>query len=419
MRSLALWILLAALPLLLLSSCSSDDNTDNGYGNPPVTGTLSGRVIFHGAWPDSGTVQLSVFTNWNGDGTGCSFCGEAPGGPPAYYTPAFTRPLHPTGTDTITYTISGITLGSYSAVAVGWRAPHIGSINCDEPTIGLFGAVPPPYIPDHNDSIPEPVMFTSTQPSVVRDVDAYFTMLPIPGCNDRGRIEGTVRVPGDWPPEGLLVMLTAFPASAWQPVMAAPSGYFFLHTAADTVFRFTQPFGTYYLSLWTNAAPPAEIYWYGSYGVHSQISGTNPMATDARPDSLFISDSVPQVSNLVVSGNAPAPHWISGTITFNGTRPTEGILVLVSTFMFTPEHPPTGAPSGYFLISDPNESLYAISGLPAGTYYVSLWNTSQTNSVFYGAYGYTAGSDTDPDPVTLGTTYSTWGMNSINFTGHP
>jgi hypothetical protein len=416
MRRIMWYAILLALPLLLWG-CSSDDS------NPPQTGTLTGHVIFHGQWPDSGAVQLSIFRSWNADNAGCTFCGEAPGGPPAYYTPAAyfhdPNPNNGDGPDTVEFTITGITLDTYNAVAVGWRNPAgISDFNCDEPTIGLFGAEPPPYYTGHADSLPTAVAFTSDHPEVNVNVDAYFTLLPWAGCGGRGRVEGIVRVPGDWPPEGLLVMLTTFQASAWQPVMQQPSGYFHLATSADSVFHFTPQFGTYYISLWNYVQPPATTYWYGSYGTDTRVSQGHPVVTDARSDGIAISTQNPLVGDVVVNGNAPAPHWISGTVTFNGTRPQEGLLVLVSTFMFTPEHPPTGAPWGYFMIGDPNETLYALSGMPEGTYYVSLWNTAQPpNSVFYGAYGYTAGSDTDPDPVVISSTV--WGANSINITGQP
>jgi hypothetical protein len=395
-----LWVLLLGLLAVGygLTGCSNSDDSST----PPVTGTLSGYVVFHGQWPDSGNVQLSIFSNWNT--TPCSWCGVAPGGPPAYYTPAFTRPLNPTGQDTIYYTITGITLGTYRSVAVGWRAPHVSDINCDEPTIGLWGA-------DYHttDSIPEAISFTNANPHVTANVHAFFEMLPIPGCDDRGRIEGTVRVPGTWPAEGLLVMLTTFPASAWMPVMQQPTGYFRMMTSADTVYRFTPPFGSYYLSLWTNAAPPAPVQWYGSYGL-------NLRAGDARPDAITLNASTPAQGGIVIPGSTPAPHWISGKVVFAGTRPAEGLLVLAAT---SPALPPQTQPAGYFAIPA-TDSIFALTGLATGTYYLSLWNNVQppTPPTFYGAYGFNrAGNDTIPDGVVIGTEAATWGANAINILG--
>jgi hypothetical protein len=383
---------------LFLIGCS--DNNDSSM--PPVTGSLSGYVIFHGQWPDSGNVQLSIFNNWSTDP--CSWCGMAPGGPPAYYTPSFTRPLNPTGTDTLYYTITGISLGTYHSIAVGWRAPHVSDINCDEPTIGLWGADP-----NSTDSIPDAMTFTNEQPNKVANVDAYLSMLPIPGCNHRGRIEGVARVPGTWPSEGLLVMLTTFPASAWMPVMAQPSGYYRMATAADTIFRFDPPFGTYYLSLWTNAAPPAPVQWYGSYGVNLQ-------AGDVRPDPIVLDSSQVAQGGIIVRGSAPAPHWISGTVSFTGTRPPEGLLVMLMT---SPQIPPQTPPAGYFALPA-TDSVYAFSGIPTGTYYVSLWNNVPPPNppTFYGAYGFTRSTgDTIPDPVIITAEAATWGANHINILG--
>jgi hypothetical protein len=73
MRNVARLVLLAAAALLAVWGCSEEDE--------PVTGTLSGRVIFHGQRPDSGTVQLSIFQTWST--TPCSWCAEARGGPPS------------------------------------------------------------------------------------------------------------------------------------------------------------------------------------------------------------------------------------------------------------------------------------------------------------------------------------------------
>jgi hypothetical protein len=62
-----------------------------------------------------------------------------------------------------------------------------------------------------------------------------------------------------------------------------------------------------------------------------------------------------------------------------------------------------------------------MTGLPEGTYYVSLWNNVPPPGVptFYGAHGYTAGSDVDPDPVTLGATAAAWGAINVDISGNP
>jgi hypothetical protein len=403
MRNAARLAALAAAALLAVWGCSEEDE--------PVTGTLTGRVIFHGQWPDSGTVQLSIFQNWST--TPCSWCAEAAGGPPSYYTEAhyFHDPdtTNGDGPDTMTYAISGIALGTYGAVAIGWRASLISDVACDEPVIGLYGADP-----FTTDSIPQSVAFTSAQPMMESvDVHAYFNIPTPAGCDSPGTISGVVRVNEPWPTEGLLVLITTFPFTPWHAPTGAPA-YFPLLTSQDTVFQFTPRYGTYYLSIWNNVAPPTIPFWYGSYGVRTA-------QRDARPDGILLNALHPEAAGIVLEGQSPPPHYISGNVAFNGTRPAEGLLVLFSTFMYTPEHPPTGAPSGYYAITNPSETLYAMTGLPAGTYYVSLWNNLPPPNVptFYGAYGYTAGSDVDPDPVTLGTTAATWGVTHVDISGNP
>ena len=391
---------LLALTFTVFVGCSDDDN-------PPVTGTLSGQVVLYGEWPDSGDVQLSIFNNWSTNP--CSWCGVAPGTGPAYFTDPFVdpNPNNGAGPDTISFSISGITLGQYAAVAVGWRAPNSGSINCTEPVIGLYGARW-----GTNDSIPEAVTFTEGQPNISVTVDGEFDMLPIPGCFE-GTISGSARIEGDWPQGGLLVMLTAFPVTAWMPVQGIPTGYHFMPTLADTNFMFTVPYGSYYLSIWTLAQPPAPIWWYGSYGLDTQVRPGNPSGNDARPDAVTISAADTSADGINIEGFTPAPHWLSGEITFNGTRPAEGLLVMITTEPVSPEQFPSQQPFGYFFMTDEADSLYAVSGMPDGTYYVSLWNTLQgQESICYGAYGYTAGSDPDPDPLTVNST--TWGFSNVD-----
>ena len=56
---ISLIALLLALASMFIISCEDDDDGDT----PPITVALRGSAIFHGDWPHSGTVQLSVFEN--------------------------------------------------------------------------------------------------------------------------------------------------------------------------------------------------------------------------------------------------------------------------------------------------------------------------------------------------------------------
>jgi hypothetical protein len=82
---------LILIPLLIvwLSGCSDDDN---GGANPPATGTLTGQVVFHGEWPETGAVQISIFDTWDTSVGNCSWCPDAAAGPPDYYTAALQDP---------------------------------------------------------------------------------------------------------------------------------------------------------------------------------------------------------------------------------------------------------------------------------------------------------------------------------------
>lgn len=391
LRLIAIAVLTAALLLSFVSCDESDDNNNN----PPTTGTLTGTLIMHGEWPDSGAVQVSVFENWNTGAANCSWCVEAAGGPPAYYTAQGylidPDPNNLVDPDTVEFEITGVTLATYGAVVLGWRAPTVSDIHCDEPVIGMYGASP-----FTNDSLPDAVTFSSSNATQTIEVHAYMDhFLPVPGCDDRGRIEGTLDFGGSWPTEGVLVMVTAVEASGWQPVMAQPIGYDF-PTQADPTFRFLPQFGTYYLSIWTNAQPPAPLKWYGSYGV-------NTAAGDAHPNPIVLDETTPALTGFTFTGTTPAPHYIAGNVSFTGTRPAEGLLVLLSTFMYSPEHPPQGAPTAYFPITIASETLYAFSGLAEGTYYASLWTNTPPpgQPAFFGAYGYASGSDPDPDPIVI------------------
>lgn len=409
---ISLIALLLGLATMFAVSC--DDDGDDS--NPPTTGTLRGSVIFHGDWPDSGTVQLSIFENWNISAGNCSWCVNAAGGPPAYNTNAsFFQDPDPTNAsdaDTLTFEIAGISLGTYNSIVTGWRAPTVSDIACDEPIVGMYGGNPLA-----NDSLPTAVVFSEGSAVQTITVETYFDyFLPVPGCNDRGRIEGSVRLAGEYPDGGLLVMLTTFPVSGWNPVMGQPTAYYIMESAADTNFRFTPPFGNYYLSVFSAAPPPNPTFWYGSYGIITQL-GPSPLVTDSRPDMIAINEATPSVDELLIKAYSPAPHYISGNVTFTGTRPEVGLLVMVTTTPVSPIAPPQGAPLGYFLITDPAETQYAISGMAEGTYYISLWNNVQgPGSTCYGAYGYTTGSDPDPDAVVVdgATNYGRTGINLNN-----
>lgn len=403
--------LVLALATSFVVSCDDDDDGDK----PPVTGTLTGTVIFHGDWPDSGTVQLSIFENWNISAGNCSWCVNAAGGPPAYHTDAnFFQDPDPTNssdTDTLTFEITGITLGTYNSIVTGWRAPTVSDIACDEPIVGMYGGNP---LAD--DSLPTAVTFSEGSATQNITLNTYFDhFLPVPGCGDRGRIEGAVDLQGDFPAGGMIVMISAFPFTPWIAPMGAPTAYYTIDSEADLSYRFTPPFGTYYVSVWSNTPPPGQPAWYGAYNLDTQIITGDLLGTQARPTSFVLDENQPWHSDINVKAYTPAPHFISGNVTFTGTRPTEGLLVMMTTTPVSPEQPPMGAPAGYFAIVDGTETLYALSGMPEGTYYLSLWNNVQgPGAACYGAYGWSAGDAPDPVVIDGTTNFGRTGINISN-----
>lgn len=94
--------LVVVVSLGFFAGCGEDEN-------PATTekfGEVSGTVTLVGTWPSIGDVQVSIWVSW------------PPAGPPA----AATDPLTP-GEARQTYTIEGLSKGTYSAVTVGWRDP--------------------------------------------------------------------------------------------------------------------------------------------------------------------------------------------------------------------------------------------------------------------------------------------------------
>ena len=206
-------------------------------------------------------------------------------------------------------------------------------------------------------------------------------------------------------------MLTTFPVSGWNPVLGAPAGYLALPTVNDTTFEFEIGIGSYYVSIWTNAQPPAPVQWYGSYGVNTAMPNY-----DAIPDIITIDEDNPDIADIDVNVIVPALHYIAGDITFNGTRPAEGLLVMVTTFpVAPPDFPVMGQPTSMFGIFDDAQTVYAHSGLAEGTYYVSLWNFEQIpeNQIFYAAYD----PDSDGTPDALVINADNWGFTGIDITG--
>lgn len=379
-------VLTLGLALTLFVSCDSDDDGDS----QPTTGTLNGTVIFHGDWPDSGTVQVSLFENWNNEGTGCWWCAMSAGGPPSYYTESshFQDP-DPTNTspaDTLTFSLNGITLGSYDVCVAGWRSPNqTGNVECDEPVIGMYGAEK-----GTNDTIPAAITFSSNAATQTVEMHVWFQRsLPVAGCNDLGRIDGSLNFTGTWPTAGIAAIITTMPYTVWEPGgIAGYRGRSAMTDQNNPNFSFSQAYGTYYVSFWTNEQPPNNKY-LGSYGVFTNVSPIGPQ--DAVSDAIAISADVPLVTLAATNVSAPAPHYVSGTVTFNGERPEVGLAVVLS-----PTPVLMGPPAGWYAL-DPTETVYALTGMADGTFYVLLYdNVTNGSATLHARYDTNADGVADP-----------------------
>lgn len=379
--------LLLAAATIFVTACEDDDDGDN----PPTTGTLNGNVIFHGDWPDSGTVQLSIFENWN---TNCWWCATSAGGPPSYHTNAShfqdPDPANAHAADTLSFELSGITLGDYDVVVAGWRKPvSTGNVECDEPVIGMLGAVA-----GTSDTIPESITFSSNAATQTIEMHVWFERrLPVAGCNDLGRIDGTINFTGEWPTGGsggIAAIITTMPYTAWEPGgIAGYRGRSAITDQNNPYFSFSQAYGSYYVSFWTNEQPPNNKY-LGAYGVVTNALPGGPK--DAACDPITISADDPHTTLAPVNLSGPAPHYVAGTITFVGPRPGVGLAVALSP---TPQL--QGPPAGWFPLAE-TESIYAMTGMPDGSLYVLLYdNIPGGGATLHGAYD--ADQDGQADPL--------------------
>ncbi len=393
-------VLTLGLVMALFVACDSDDDGDS----QPTTGTLNGTVIFHGDWPDSGTVQVSLFENWNNEGTGCWWCAMSAGGPPSYYTPSShfqdPDPTNTSAADTLTFALTGITLGSYDVAVAGWRVPaasQTGNVECDEPVIGMYGAVA-----GTNDTIPDAITFSSNAATQAVEMHVWFQRtLPVAGCNDLGRIDGSINFTGTWPTGGsggIAAIITTMPYTVWEPGgIAGYRGRSAITAQTTPTCSFSPPYGSYYVSFWTNEQPPNNRY-LGAYGVFTNVSPIGPQ--DAASDMITLSADAPLASLPAMNLAAPAPHYVSGTVTFTGERPAVGLAVVLS-----PTPVLMGPPAGWYAL-DPTETVYALTGMADGTFYVLLYdNITNGSATLHGSYDADENGQADPlvfDGTTLG-----------------
>lgn len=105
-RTLARNVLLVlALTLTAAALSCGDDDTPAGTG---PTGSMSGTIQFRGSWPANGSIYVTVNA------------GYPPTGAPDAFTTAIT-PSMLTPQRTFDWKLTGIEVGTYDAILIGWR----------------------------------------------------------------------------------------------------------------------------------------------------------------------------------------------------------------------------------------------------------------------------------------------------------
>ena len=208
------------------------------------------------------------------------------------------------------------------------------------------------------------VMFIAT---ACEDDDA---VIPKP---ESATVSGTITYSGDWPSTGTVYLSVQ---NTWYPVDApyATTTISESDVAANVyAYSFTEvAFGTYAaISVsWldpedTNPATNQHII-----GVH----GGTAAAYFADADSITVSEDIYELTSLDFGADfglahpAPESATISGTITFTGTYPDTGSVMLT----LDTAYPPQGAPAGFKMIAetdlDNSSYVYSFSELAFGDF---------------------------------------------------
>jgi len=123
-------IIIGISTLLLTTGCE-----DSTGPTTPEDATISGTITFSGAWPDTGTVEVSAMEIW--DHTLESFTG----------IPEISKVISQSDVtaNTYTYTLDMLPFKTYNAIIVTWLDPEDGSHQTMYHTLGAYGGTHPFY----------------------------------------------------------------------------------------------------------------------------------------------------------------------------------------------------------------------------------------------------------------------------------
>ena len=139
--------------LVILNGCGEDEE------ELPTTGSVSGTITFMGTPPEGNKeIQVSIFSVLGENGF--------PVGPPDHYSEPFEE-----FTGKVSYTISGVSFGTYKLAAIGYENPD-SPPGTPETVIGMYGFVPP------NDMQSDSFIVSEENPDITGiDIIADYSMI--------------------------------------------------------------------------------------------------------------------------------------------------------------------------------------------------------------------------------------------------
>ena len=116
-------IILIFLGLFLAMGCEDDNSTG---ASTPESASIYGTITFSGDFPATGTVSVSLQSNW------------LPTGAPAAYSE-----ITSLSDGTYAYLFENLSFGSYAALAVSWKDPEDDYPSTNQHVLGAHGGTAP------------------------------------------------------------------------------------------------------------------------------------------------------------------------------------------------------------------------------------------------------------------------------------
>ena len=120
MKTITTNLIVLLMPaLFLFVGCS------NPTDSAPTSGIISGSVTFTGTWPATGTVSISLNTDW-----------PPAGAPYAFKT---IESIDLDLDDKYSYSFENVTFGTYPAITISWQDPGDSNPATNQHALGAYG----------------------------------------------------------------------------------------------------------------------------------------------------------------------------------------------------------------------------------------------------------------------------------------